>query len=42
MSVEELEQGLEYLMSTLYTADEAQRRRRVYLETVLQNRGLAS
>jgi radical SAM superfamily enzyme YgiQ (UPF0313 family) len=42
MSVEELEQGLEYLMSTLYTADEVQRRRRVYLETALQNRRQAS
>lgn len=42
MSVEELEQGLEYLMSTLYTAAEVQRRRRLYLQTVTQNGRLAS
>lgn len=32
MSVEELEQGLEYLMGALYRADEVKRRRRLYLE----------
>ena len=33
MTVEELEQGLEYLMGTLYTAEEVRRRRVRYLET---------
>ncbi|MBI2159950.1 MAG: B12-binding domain-containing radical SAM protein [Candidatus Rokubacteria bacterium] len=42
MSVEDLEQGLEYLMGSLYTAEEVHRRRRLYLETTLRNRRLAS
>jgi len=36
MSVEELEAGLEYLMGSLYTAPEVERRRRLYLETARQ------
>ena len=42
MSVEDLEQGLEYLMGSLYTAEEVHRRRRLYLETMLRTRRLAS
>jgi len=42
MSVEDLEQGLEYLMGTLYTAAEVQRRRLLYLETVRRPRVVAS
>jgi radical SAM superfamily enzyme YgiQ (UPF0313 family) len=42
MSVDDLEQGLEYLMSSLYTAQEVQRRRRLYLETMRRHRKIAS
>jgi radical SAM superfamily enzyme YgiQ (UPF0313 family) len=38
MSVDELEQGLEYLMGTLYTAAEVERRRRLYLDAALDRR----
>ena len=38
MSVEELEAGLEYLMGTLYTAEELQRRRRLYLQAMRRRR----
>jgi len=41
MSVEELEQGLEYLMGSLYTTAEVQRRRALYLET-MRNRRVAA
>jgi len=36
MSVEELEQGLEYLFGALYTADELRRRRLLYLQAIRQ------
>jgi radical SAM superfamily enzyme YgiQ (UPF0313 family) len=39
MSVEELEQGLEYLMSALYSPDETRRRKRLFTERA---RGIAS
>ena len=42
MSVEDLEQGLEYLMRSLYTAEEVHRRRLLYLQTMSRNRRLAS
>lgn len=38
MTVEELEQGLEYLMGSLYTAEEVRRRRGLYLETMRSRR----
>jgi radical SAM superfamily enzyme YgiQ (UPF0313 family) len=38
MSVEELEQGLEYLMGSLYTVEEVQRRRRLYLQAMRRRR----
>ena len=41
MSVEDLEQGLEYLMGALYTAEEVRRRRLLYLETARQRRVVA-
>ncbi len=41
MRVEDLEQGLEYLMGALYTAEEVRRRRRLYLETARQRRVVA-
>jgi radical SAM superfamily enzyme YgiQ (UPF0313 family) len=41
MTVEELEQGLEYLMGSLYTAEEVRRRRGLYLET-MRNRRVAA
>ena len=34
MSVDDLEKGLEYLMGSLYTAEEVQRRRLLYLQTM--------
>src|SRR5207245_943118 len=34
MTVEELEQGLEYLMGSLYTAEETARRREAFLASV--------
>ena len=40
MSVEELEQGLEYLFGALYTADELRRRRLLYVQAIRQ-RGVA-
>jgi radical SAM superfamily enzyme YgiQ (UPF0313 family) len=42
MTVDELEQGLEYLMGALYTAEELQRRRRLFLETMRRQRVLVS
>ncbi len=42
MSVEELEQGLEYLMGSLYTAEEVQRRRRLYLQAMRRSREMAA
>jgi radical SAM superfamily enzyme YgiQ (UPF0313 family) len=42
MSVEELEQGLEYLMGSLYTAEEVQRRRRLYLQAMRRRREVAA
>jgi len=41
MSVEELEQGLEYLMGSLYTTEEVRRRRALYFET-MRNRRVAA
>ena len=38
MTVEDLEQGLEYLMGTLYTLEEVQRRRLRYLQTMRHRR----
>lgn len=38
MTVEDLEQGLEYLMGTLYTTEEVQRRRLRYLQTMRHRR----
>lgn len=42
MTVDDLEQGLEYLMGALYTAEELQRRRRLFLETMRRQRVMAS
>jgi hypothetical protein len=42
MSVEELEQGLEYLMGSLYTAEELQRRRLLYLQAMRRSREVAA
>lgn len=41
MTVDELEQGLEYLMGSLYTAEEVRRRRGLYLETMRNRRAAA-
>ena len=41
MTVEELEQGLEYLMGALYTAEEVRRRRVMYLEAIRKRREAA-
>jgi len=41
MTVDELEQGLEYLMGSLYTTEEVRRRRLLYLET-MRNRRVAA
>lgn len=38
MTVEDLEQGLEYLMGALYTSQEVERRRALYLDAVLDRR----
>ena len=42
MSVEQLEQGLEYLMGALYTAEEVQRRRLLYLQAMRRSRELVA
>jgi radical SAM superfamily enzyme YgiQ (UPF0313 family) len=42
MTVDELEKGLEYLMGALYTAQEMQRRRLLYLQTMRRQRELVS
>jgi radical SAM superfamily enzyme YgiQ (UPF0313 family) len=42
MSVEQLEQGLEYLMGVLYTAEEVQRRRRLSLQAMRRSRELVA
>ena len=42
MSVEQLEQGLEYLMGVLYTAEEGQRRRRLSLQAMRRSRELVA
>jgi radical SAM superfamily enzyme YgiQ (UPF0313 family) len=42
MTVDELEKGLEYLMGVLYTAQEMQRRRLLYLQTMRRQRELVS
>jgi radical SAM superfamily enzyme YgiQ (UPF0313 family) len=41
MTVDELEQGLEYLMGSLYTTEEVRRRRALYIET-MRNRRVAA
>ena len=42
MTVDELEKGLEYLMGALYTAQEMQRRRLLYLQTMRRQQELVS
>jgi radical SAM superfamily enzyme YgiQ (UPF0313 family) len=42
MTVEELEQGLEYLMGALYHADELKRRRRLYLDAARGRRAVTA